>query len=106
MEKSKREKLEADGWVVSTTREFLALSDEDVAFIEVKLALAAALKAQRIEQSLSQVEAAKRLHSSQSRLAKMEAADPSVTVDLLMKSFLKLGGTRREMVAALGGTEA
>jgi len=39
MEKSKREKLEADGWVVSTTRAFLDLSDEDVAFIEVKLAL-------------------------------------------------------------------
>lgn len=101
MEKSKREKLEAAGWAVSSSQAFLNLSAEDAAFIEIKVALATALKARRVERQLSQVEAAKQLHSSQSRVAKMEAADPSVSIDLLLKSFLRLGGTRDEMVATL-----
>lgn len=101
MDKAKRAKLEAAGWAVATPKVFLDLSDEDAAFIEVKVALAAALRALRTGQAMSQVEAARRLHSSQSRVAKMEAADPSVSVDLLLRSILRLGGTRRDMVAAL-----
>lgn len=99
MEKTKRAKLEAAGWTVGTPQDFLGLSDEETAFIEVKLALASALKACRVERHLSQVEAAKHLHSSQSRVAKMEAADPSVTLDLMLRSFLSLGGTRKKMAA-------
>lgn len=45
----------------------------------------------------AKLEAAKRLHSSQSRVAKMEAADKSVSVGLLLRS----GGTRGMMAAAL-----
>jgi predicted XRE-type DNA-binding protein len=101
MDNTKRAKLEAAGWAVSTPKAFLELSDEDAAFIEVKVALAAALRALRTGQALSQVEAARRLHSSQSRVAKMEAADQSVSLDLLLRSFLRLGGTRKDMVAAL-----
>jgi len=70
-------------------------------FIEIKVALAAALKAQRTGQEMSQTEVARRLHSSQSRVAKMEAADRSVTVDLLLRSLLGLGGTRETVIAAL-----
>lgn len=101
MDKAKRAKLEAAGWAVSTPKEFLGLSDEDAVFIEVKVALAAALRGLRVEQAMSQVDVARRLHSSQSRVAKMEAADKSVSVDLLLRSFLRMGGTRERMVAAL-----
>jgi len=101
MDKVKRAKLEAAGWAVATSKEFLNLSDEAAAFVEVKVALAAALGARRMEQRLSQIEAAKRLRSSQSRVAKMEAADKSVSLDLLMKSILRLGGTREMIAAAL-----
>lgn len=102
MDHSKRAKLEAAGWTVATPKAFLNLSDADEAFVEVKVALAATLKAQRLEQRLSQIEAARRLRSSQSRVAKMEAADKSVTVDLLLRSILKLGGTRAMVAAAIG----
>ncbi len=101
MDKAKRTKLEAAGWAVATPKEFLNLSDEDAAFIEVKVTLAAVLRAQRVELHMSQTEAAKRLCSSQSRVAKMEAADNSVSVDLLLRSFLKLGGTGEMVAAAL-----
>lgn len=101
MDKAKKAKLEAAGWTVGTAKEFLNLSTEDEAFIEVKLALAAALRQRRVEQHLSQVAVAKRLQSSQSRVAKMEMADKTVTVDLLIRSILKLGGTREMVAAAL-----
>ena len=42
----------------------------------------------------------KRAHlvgSSQSRVAKMEAADASVSVDLLIRSLLKLGAARKDL---------
>jgi len=100
MDKTKRAKLEAAGWTVATPKAFLNLAEEDAAFIEIKVALASALRARRVEQHLSQTEAAKRLRSSQSRVAKMEAADESVSVDLLLRSFLKLGGTRAKVAAA------
>jgi transcriptional regulator with XRE-family HTH domain len=66
------------------------------------MARTTALRACRIGQHLSQIETAKRLRSSQSRVAKMEAADKSVSVDLLLRSCLKLGGTREVVTAALG----
>jgi predicted XRE-type DNA-binding protein len=103
MDRTKQAKLENAGWVVSTPKDFLNLSDEEAAFIEVKVALASALRTLRITQQLSQVEVARRLHSSQSRVAKMEGADRSVSVDLLLRSFLRLGGTRASMKEALGG---
>jgi predicted XRE-type DNA-binding protein len=101
MDNTKRAKLESAGWVVGNTKEFLNLSEEEAAFVEVKVALAVALRAKRVEQRLSQVQAAKILRSSQSRVAKMEAADGSVSIDLLFRSFLKLGGTRQSMAAAI-----
>jgi len=101
MDKAKKAKLEAAGWTVGTAKDFLDLSTEDEAFIEMKLALAAALRQRRVEQHLSQVAVAKRLQSSQSRVAKMEMADKTVTVDLLIRSILKLGGTRDLVAAAL-----
>lgn len=103
MEKEKQARLQAAGWRVGTPQEFLNLTEVDEIFIEIKLALATTLKQHRIHQQLSQVAAARRLHSSQSRLAKMEQADKSVSVDLLIRSILKLGGTRERVAEALRG---
>jgi Helix-turn-helix len=79
MKTNRRKKLEAAGWKVGTAREFLGLSDEEAAFVELKLTLSASLKKCRTSQGLSQHELAKRLRSSQSRVAKMEASDPAVS---------------------------
>jgi len=91
VKKSKREKLKAAGWAVGSVREFLGLSDADAALIEMKLSLSRSLRERRQRRGLSQVELAKRLRSSQSRVAKMEAGDPSVSMDLLVSSLLVLG---------------
>ena len=91
MKKSKREKLKAAGWAVGSVQEFLGLSEADSALIEMKLSLSRSLRERRQRRGVSQMELAKRLRSSQSRIAKMEAGDPSVSMDLLVSSLLVLG---------------
>jgi len=98
---SKRKKLEGAGWRVSDTDEFLGLSAEESAYIEMKLALSDTLKQERARKKLSQQELAKLIASSQSRVAKMEAADPSVSIDLLVKSLLALGVPRKKVARVL-----
>ena len=94
MKKAKRQKLEAAGWHVGNASDFLGLSREEAAFVEMKLALAAGVKQRRIAKGLTQGDLASRLGSSQSRVAKLESADPSVSVDLLVRALLALGANR------------
>ena len=97
MKANKRKKLENAGWKVGSANEFLELSPEESAYIEMKLALSATLKQERSKKKLSQVEFARMIASSQSRVAKMEAADPSVSIDLLLRSLLALGVPRKKV---------
>ncbi len=97
MREEKRRRLEARGWKIGTAREFLRLSAEEAAYIDLKVRLATGLRERRRRHSLTQADLAKRLQSSQSRIAKMEAGDPSVSLDLLVRSLLILGASRREL---------
>ena len=97
MREDKRRRLEARGWRVGTAQEFLGLSAEEAAYVELKVRLAMSVRDWRRRRNLTQAELAKRLHSSQSRIAKMEAGDPSVSLDLLVRSLLTLGTSRREL---------
>jgi ribosome-binding protein aMBF1 (putative translation factor) len=101
MDSAKRKQLEQTGWNVGSAQDFLGLSDEEAAFVELKLALSQCLKQRRTAQGLSQTTLAKRLRSSQSRIAKMEASDPSVSVDLLVRALLATGASRSEIAAAI-----
>jgi predicted XRE-type DNA-binding protein len=101
MDKATRKKLEAKGWKVGDAQEFLDLTEAEAAFIETKLSLAADLRARRLERHLNQTQVARIIGSSQSRVAKMEAADPSVSLDLLVRSLLKLGADRRAVAKAV-----
>jgi predicted XRE-type DNA-binding protein len=100
MNEAKRKRLAAKGWRFGDAREFLALSEADAALIEVKLKLAQSLRAVRIKKGLGQVRVAKILHSSQSRVAKMEVGDASV--DLLVRSHLALGVSGRQLGKIIG----
>lgn len=101
MHVNKRNKLVASGWKIGTVDEFLDLTPEESAYIEMKLALSSSLKERRHKRNLSQVELAKMVKSSQSRIAKMEAGDPSVSIDLLMKSLLALGASPKEVAKVI-----
>jgi DNA-binding XRE family transcriptional regulator len=105
MKNTKRTKLEAAGWAVGSVKEFLGLSDADAALINLKLGLSRSLRDRRQKSGLSQVQLAERLRSSQSRVAKMEAGDPSVSMDLLVSSLLLLGATSVDLAKAIRGGE-
>jgi DNA-binding XRE family transcriptional regulator len=96
-----RKRLEAKGWRVGTAAEFLGLAPEESAYVELKVVLGSKLKELRNRKRLSQVELAKRIGSSQSRLAKIEAADSSVSLDLLDQSLIALGATRKDLARAI-----
>jgi len=97
MRSDKRKKLEAAGWKVGTASQLLGLSREEAELVELKLALAKGLRLRREARRLTQGRLAKLIGSSQSRVAKMEAADSTVTLDLLLRSLLATGATRREL---------
>lgn len=93
----KKKRLEREGWVVGDTARFLQLSQEEARFLELKLALAAGVRELRERSGLTQSALADRLGSSQSRVAKMEAGDQSVSLDLMMRSLLTIGATTAEI---------
>jgi ribosome-binding protein aMBF1 (putative translation factor) len=97
MESAKRARLEKAGWTIGTTKDFLRLSPEEAAYVELKFNLAKAFSEKRKSLGLSQVAVAKKIKSSQSRVAKMEAGDPSVSIDLLVKSLFALGETAKSL---------
>ena len=105
MRETKRMRLESKGWKVGNAKDFLSLSPEESAFIEMKLELAESLRTHRERKNLTQVELAKLMKSSQSRVAKMEAGDPSVSIDLLVRSLLTLGASKRRLVKIISSAK-
>lgn len=101
MNAKKRTRLEAKGWRVGSAEEFLDLSEEEAAYVDLKLTFGENLKKRRQQKNFTQVELAKLLKSNQSRVAKMEAGDPSVSLDLLVKSLLVLGTTKKDLAGMI-----
>ncbi len=101
MNNLKRKKLEAKGWKVGTASEFLNLSQDEAAYVELKLSLSKSLQEARLEKKLTQEQLARLLKSSQSRVAKMESGDPSVSLDLLVRSLFALGESRKTLAKIL-----
>jgi predicted XRE-type DNA-binding protein len=102
MRASKKRKLGAKGWKVGNAADFLGLSPKESAYIELKLKLAESLRNKRVRMHLTQEKVATLLQSSQSRVAKMEAGDPSVSIDLMIRSLIELGASNRDLGRIIG----
>ena len=101
MNSTQKELLKANGWRVGSVKEFLGLSEQESAYIELKLTLGENLRKRRLQKKLTQVELARLIRSNQSRIAKMESGDPSVSIDLLVKSLLALGTTKKDIAGII-----
>jgi DNA-binding XRE family transcriptional regulator len=97
MDTQKAKRLETEGWAVGDASDFLELAPEEIEFIEFKIALANKVKELRTQKGLTQTAFARTVGSSQSRIAKLEAADLSVSTDLMLKSFFSLGARRKDI---------
>ncbi|MEA5619017.1 helix-turn-helix transcriptional regulator [Cronbergia sp. UHCC 0137] len=96
MDKLKRERLEAKGWKIGTVTEFLELTPEEAALVEIKLALSRSLKVRR-QNLMTQTELANKIHSSQPRIANAENGDDSVSIELLIRAMLATGATPQDI---------
>jgi ribosome-binding protein aMBF1 (putative translation factor) len=101
MNEEKRKRLETAGWKAGTVQEFLDLDNADMEYIETKLALTKAVREQRHRKHLTQVALAERMKTSQSRVAKIEKGDPTVSVDLILRALFTLGVSRKELAKAI-----
>jgi len=99
MDRRKEQHLQSAGWKIGNATQFLRLNDEDAALIELKLGLANAVREERRRRRMTQQQLGKLLGSSQSRVAKMEAADPSVSIDLMVRSLLRMGASRKDVAS-------
>lgn len=106
MNAKKRKRLEADGWKIGSAAEFLGLSPEEALLVEMKLALANDLRARRQRLKITQQQLAEQIGSSQSRVAKIEKADRSVSMDLLVSSLAALGASGAEIGRIIGRATA
>jgi hypothetical protein len=103
MREDKRKNLESKGWQVGSAADFLGLSPDEEVYVELKLRLAGGLKRRRVHRRLTQLQLARAVRSSQSRVAKMEAGDPTVSVDLLIRSLLAIGVTPQDLGRLVSG---
>lgn len=97
MDNKKRKKLEGKGFKVSSTADFLGLTPEEEAYIDIRLDISSLVKSQRKRKGWSQDKLAKAIGSSQSRIAKVEAGDPGTSLDLMIKALLHLGISKQEI---------
>jgi predicted XRE-type DNA-binding protein len=101
MNKAKQKRLEKAGWKIGTVGDFLGLTPEESAYVELKLSLSKSLQKRRRQKKLTQEQFARILKSSQSRVAKMEAGDPTVSIDLLVRSLIALGASSKTLARSL-----
>ncbi len=104
MDKTKRERLEANGWKVGTVADFLELTPEEAALVEIKLALSRLLR-QRRQERMTQAELAEKIHSSQPRIAKAEGGDSSVSIEFV-RAMLATGATPTDIGQAIASVGA
>jgi predicted XRE-type DNA-binding protein len=97
MNQKKRQALEAAGFVFEDAEDFLELSVEERRLVDLRLAVSRAVRARREQQHLTQEQVARKLKSSQSRVAKLEAGAADVSLDLMFRGLFALGGSLKDL---------
>ncbi len=100
MKNDKLKRLKAAGWKIGNAEDFLQLTEEESKLVAIKWSLMCAVKKSRIKRNISQIDLAQRMKSSQSRIAKIEAGDSSISLDLILRALIATGATTRDIQAA------
>ena len=101
MDLKKKNKLLANDWAIGDAADFLKLTKEDTELIELKISLSQLLQKRRQQKHMSQTQFAELICSSQSRVAKMEKSDPTVSLDLIVRSLFALGVSKAALSRAI-----
>ncbi len=100
MDKKKRARLEAAGFRIGDAEEFLELTPVERKLVETRLAFSRLVRKLREKEKVTQEELARRIESSQSRVAKIEAGAAGVSLDLVLRAVFALGGELKDVGAS------
>ena len=103
MENTKQRRLEQAGWRVGGAADFLGLTPEDAALMEIRAGLSQALKHRR-QARMTQAELAARLGLSQLRVARAERGARSISIDLLIRALLATGAGPKDVAQAIAAS--
>jgi DNA-binding XRE family transcriptional regulator len=106
MKSEKKGKLKKLGYRITDTQEFLGLSDEEMALIDMKISLVRKLREIRVAKKITQQQLARLIHSSQSRVAMLERGRPDVSLDLICRALFALGATRSDLGKVIASKKA
>jgi hypothetical protein len=101
MNEEKKKRLEAAGWKVGSVEEFLELTPEETAIVDMKFNLAKALYEKRQKLRISQGAFARRIKTTQPRIALAEKGADSVSLDFMVRSLLAVGASKKEIAVAM-----
>jgi hypothetical protein len=101
MNNEKRKRLEAAGWKVGSVDEFLGLTPEESAMVTMRFNLAKALYEKRRVLRISQGAFAKRVKTTQPRIAMAEKGAASISLDFMVRSLLAIGASKKEIAFAM-----
>jgi len=90
-----RKKKLPKGWIEGSVQELLGLSEGEAAIVEMRVRLAEKVREKRRARRITQKELAKRIESTQPRVARLEQADSSI--EMLIRALFALGSDRREI---------
>ncbi len=103
MDKKKRKALEAAGFRLGDAEDFLGLTEEERRLVELRVTVSRTVRRLRKKRRLTQQELAGKLGSSQSRVAKLEAGAPDVSLDLLFRCLFAVGGQLADLALTGSG---
>ena len=108
MQPDERKALEAAGWKFGDAADFLAMRDEERQMLDLRVDAALAVRRQRQAMKLSQQQLARRIHTSQPRIVKIEKAAMDVTLDQILRAYAAAGGriAIKEVAGAPGKTRS
>jgi transcriptional regulator with XRE-family HTH domain len=92
MEKAVSEALTEASFRIGDYGDFLELSDEERTIVELRVAIVKSIRNYRESQQLTQKQLAGKIKSSQSRVAKIEAGATGISLDLLLRALVAVGG--------------
>lgn len=87
------------GWVEGSAQELLGLSNGEAAIVEIRLRLAEKIRERRAALRITQADLARRIQSTQPRIARLEQADGSI--EMLLRALFALGSSRKEIARLL-----
>lgn len=99
MDAERKKKLEAAGWKFGDYADFLGMTPEEKAIVEIRLAATREMERLRAENPISQEELARRMGTKQPNVSKLFKNPGNATLDTLFRALLALGSTPKKIAA-------